>query len=79
MTTPVAPMVASSSSAEPTSPPSPPPESLLLDMLTHTKKGEQIPEEIQPSTAMENDYGIWDPAPYSGGNYASPIPHGEVG
>ncbi|XVF73851.1 hypothetical protein PTKIN_Ptkin13bG0014600 [Pterospermum kingtungense] len=48
-------------------------ESLLFHQIENEKQSEG--EEKDEKANFEEDYGVWNPTPRSGGAYASPVPH----
>ncbi|XWS24439.1 hypothetical protein CRYUN_Cryun28dG0102200 [Craigia yunnanensis] len=35
-------------------------------------------QELDQKAIFQEDYGVWNPTPRSGGAYASPVPHAKV-
>ncbi|GLT69168.1 hypothetical protein SLA2020_413420 [Shorea laevis] len=50
---------------------------LASPLLSHVENKKHGGEDHRILQALVKDYGIWDPAPTSGGGYAAPVPHGK--
>ena len=63
------------------------PASLLFHPIENKKQqleGEEreisyeLQQELDQKANFQEDYGVWNPTPRSGGAYASPVPHAKV-